>query len=131
MGIAVVFEMMDGTLLCGLSGESEILHLGNIDPLVLVHEAGRCHLTDMLFCHETLQEDDAHLPLGPADSTLVLPAWLREKADTLTSADWATLCELGVAKATQHEGAKEREGVWEEGEMPVLEFYAPHKGFVW
>ena len=123
--------MIDGTLLYSLCEEFEMVHLGNTDSSVFLHEESNCHLTNMLFCHETLQEDDVHVPLGPAHCTLVLPAWLRAKADKLTSADWARLCELGVAAATQHEEKKEREGVWEECEMPVLELSATHEGFVW
>jgi len=96
-----------------------------------MHEKSNCHLTHMLFCHETMQDDDVHVPLGPAQRTLVLPAWLRARADTLTSDDWDRLCELGVAAATQHEGEKEREGVWEGCEMPVLELAATQEGFVW
>ena len=134
-----MFEILDGTLLdIGLSEKFELLHLGNIEkyfgninPPAFMHEESNCHLTDMLFCHETLQDDDVHLPLGPAQSTLVLPAWLREKADTLTGADWARLCELGVAAATQHVGEGEREGMCEECEMPMLELSAAHEGFVW
>jgi len=123
--------MLDGTLLCE---GFDMLNLGNTDPHVCMHEKSNCHLTHMLFCHETMQDDDVHVPLGPAHSTpstLVLPAWLRAKAGTLTSADWARLCELGVAAGTPHEGETEREGAWEACEMPMLELSASDEGFVW
>jgi len=115
--------MIDGTPQSSLSGAFEMLHLGSTDAPVFLHEESDCHLTRMLFCHETMQEEDVHVPLGPAHSALVLPEWLREKADTLTSADWARLCEVGVAAATQHEG--------EDCEMPMLELSATDEGFCW
>ena len=116
-------EMIDGTPLNSLSGAFEMLHLGSIDPPVFLHEESDCHLTRMLFCHESMEENGVHVPLGAAHSTLVLPEWLRGQADTLTSADWARLCEVGVAAATQHEG--------EECEMPMLELSARDEGFCW
>jgi len=100
-------------------------------------------LTDMLYYRETMQEDDVHLPLGPAHSTLVLSAWLRERAGTLTETDWTRLCEVGVTAAVK-DGGEERECVMEEFEMPkeefempkefemaLLELSAQHDGFVW
>ena len=117
-----MLEMIDGTPQSCLSGAFELLHLGSTDAAVL-HEEGDCHLTRMLFCHESMEEDAVHVPLGPKQSALVLPGWLRERADTLTSADWARLCEVGVAAATQHER--------EDCEMPMLDLYATDEGFCW
>ena len=85
-------------------------------------------LACVLHCHETMQEEDVHIPLGPAHHTLVLPGWLRERAGTLTDADWAMLCEVGVAAAMQGEGESVS---FDECEMPVLDLSAQDEGFVW
>jgi len=129
-----LFEMLDGghVGLC-LATSFGQMQLGNIEQYFdwspNVHDAHLAPendaLTDMLYCHETMQADDLHLSLGPAHGTLVLPARLREQAGTLTDADWARLCEVGVAAAVQH-GGWERECAMEEFGMPVLELSAPH-----
>jgi len=141
---AQLFEMSDGMPLDQhLYASFERLHLSNIEhhfghdgnpapckpgcgeEEAVEHDA----LTHMLYCHEAMQEDDVHLPLGPAHHTLVLPGWLREQAGTLTDADWAMLCEVGVAAAMQ--GEPEQESLFGECEMPVLDLSAPDEGFVW
>ena len=149
---ALLFEMIDGVPLDScLDTPFGRLHLSNIEhqfgyinqcafvhddnpapcqPSCQVDEAVENDaLTHMLYCHEAMQEDDVHLPLGPAHNTLVLPGWLRERSETLTNADWAMLCEVGVAAAMQ--GEQERECFFEECEMPVLDLSAPDEGFVW
>jgi len=155
----VLFEMLEGVPLgLYLSTSFEKLHLrnieqnfGNIDWCVFVHDDNiapcmtSCQvdeaiendsLTDMLYYREAMQEDDVHLPLGPAHSTLVLSAWLRERAGTLTDTDWTRLCEVGVTAAVK-DGGEERECVMEEFEilkefeMALLELSAQHDGFVW
>ena len=136
----LLFEMLDGGHVgpC-LATSFGQLQLGNfkqyLDWCPSVHDASENDsLTNMLYCHETMQADDLHLPLGPAHGTLVLQAWLREQAGTLTDANWARLCEEGVSAAVRH-GEAERECVMEEFEPPVLELAcassSPLDCFLW
>jgi len=90
-----------------------------------------CSLSSMLHCHETMPAHDVLLPLGPAHHSLVLPGCFREKAGSLTTRDWARLCDVGISAAAQAEVEREREGCSEECEMPELDLSFLDEGFVW